>query len=170
MAQKRPVQKAEVLNEVVIAEIREIFTLFDKNADGYVTTNDLGTIVRGLGFNPTEREVAEMQKDVDPNQSGSFDQNSLISLIARRPKQNDTLEDMIESLKILSTDPSTSEEQKKGQLTMLVENFRSVMTTNGKENGENLLDHYVEEIITDSKLVHDESIIIEDFAKYLMSK
>ena len=111
-----------------------------------------------------------MQKDVDPNQSGSFDQNSLISLIARRPKQNDTLEDMIESLRILSTDPSTSEEQKKGQLTMLVENFRSVMTTNGKENGENLLDHYVEEIITDSKLVHDESIIIEDFAKYLMSK
>ena len=53
---------------------------------------------------------------------------------------------------------------------MLVENFRTVMTTNGKENGENLLDHYVEEIITDSKLVHDENIIIEDFAKYLMSK
>jgi Ca2+-binding EF-hand superfamily protein len=94
----------------VIAEIREIFTLFDKNADGYVKKNDLVTIVRGLGFNPTEREVAEMQKDVDPNQSGSVDQNSLISLIARRPKQNDTLEDMIESLKILSTDPSTSEE------------------------------------------------------------
>lgn len=61
------------MNEVVIAEIREIFTLFDKNADGYVTTNDLGTIVRGLNFNPTEREVAEMQKDVDPQQTGSFD-------------------------------------------------------------------------------------------------
>ena len=44
----------------MIAEISEIFTLFDKNADGYVTTNDLGTIVRGLNFNPTEREVAEM--------------------------------------------------------------------------------------------------------------
>ena len=44
------------------------------------------------------------------------------------------------------------------------------MTTQGKENGENLLDHYVEEIITDSKLVHEDSIIIDDFAKYLMSK
>lgn len=66
-ANKRTTQKAEVLNEVVIAEIREIFTLFDGNADGYVTTNDLGTIVRGLGLNPTEREVAEMQKDVDPS-------------------------------------------------------------------------------------------------------
>ena len=44
------------------------------------------------------------------------------------------------------------------------------MTTQGKENGENLLDHYVEEIITDSKLVHEDNIIIDDFAKYLMSK
>jgi hypothetical protein len=30
------------------------------------------------------------------------------------------------------------------------------MTTQGKENGENLLDHYVEEIITDSALLHEE--------------
>jgi calmodulin len=70
---KRPVQKAEMLNEVTIAEIREIFTLFDKNADGYVATTELGTIIRGLNFNPTEREVADMQRDVDPNQTGSFD-------------------------------------------------------------------------------------------------
>lgn len=97
-------QKAEMLNEVVIAEIWEIFTLFDKNADGYVTTSDLGTMIRGLGFNPTEREVAEMQKDVDPNQTGSFDKNSLISLIARRPKQEDALQKMIEALTIVGND------------------------------------------------------------------
>lgn len=40
--------KFEMLNEVQIAEIREVFTLFDKNSDGYVNTNELGTIVRGL--------------------------------------------------------------------------------------------------------------------------
>ena len=56
-----------MLNEVAIVEILEIFTLFDGNADGYVSTMQLGTIVRGLGFNPTEKEVAEMQRDVDPN-------------------------------------------------------------------------------------------------------
>jgi len=88
---KRPIQKAEMLNEVTIAEILEIFTLFDGNADGYVSTTQLGTIMRGLDFNPTEREVAEMQRDLDPNQTGSFDQNSLISLVARRHRQVDTL-------------------------------------------------------------------------------
>ena len=31
-------QKFEMLNEITIAEIREIFTLFDKNSDGYVNT------------------------------------------------------------------------------------------------------------------------------------
>jgi Ca2+-binding EF-hand superfamily protein len=104
MANKRPVQKAEMLNEVMIAEIWEIFTLFDKNADGYVATSELGTMIRGLGFNPTEREVADMQKDVDPNQTGSFDKNSLISLIARRPKQEDSLQKMIEALTIIGSE------------------------------------------------------------------
>ena len=43
----------EQLNEIQMAEIREIFTLFDKNSDGYVNTSELGTILRGLGMNPS---------------------------------------------------------------------------------------------------------------------
>ena len=80
------------LTEVQIAEIREIFTLFDKNSDGYVNTNELGTILRALHMNPTQAEVKDMEKDLDPNETGSFDQMNLISLIARRPKTDQTLE------------------------------------------------------------------------------
>ena len=43
-------------------------------------------MLRGLNLNPTEAEVVEMIKDVDPNQTGFFDQNSLISLVARYDK------------------------------------------------------------------------------------
>ena len=96
-----PSNKGEVLTDVMIAEIREIFSLFDKDADGFVETGQLGTIIRGLNMNPSETEVAEMQKDVDPEGRGTFNQNALCSLIARRPKQEDSLEDMVESLKIL---------------------------------------------------------------------
>ena len=70
MAQK---QKIDMLNEVQIAEIREIFTLFDKNSDGLVNTNELGTMVRALNMNPTEIEVIEMQQDVDHEKEGQFD-------------------------------------------------------------------------------------------------
>jgi calmodulin len=51
---------------VKIAEIREIFTLFDKDADSYVATKELGTIVRGLNLNPTQKEVEAMAKKIDP--------------------------------------------------------------------------------------------------------
>ena len=36
--------------------------------------------------------------------------------------------------------------------------------------GEKMLDHQIEEILTDSELVYDEQIVIEEFAKYLMSR
>ena len=75
--------------------------MFDKNSDGYVNTSELGTILRGLGYNPTQAEVKEMENDVDPNDTGSFDQMSLISLIARRPKPVELLEDMIEAISLL---------------------------------------------------------------------
>ena len=59
-----------MLTDVMIAEIREIFSLFDKDADGFVETSQLGTIIRGLNMNPSEAEVAEMVKDVDPDVFG----------------------------------------------------------------------------------------------------
>ena len=42
-----------------------------------------------------------MEKEVDSNDTGSFDQISLISLIAKRPKVNDELEEMIQALKTI---------------------------------------------------------------------
>ena len=95
-----PSNKGEVLTDIMIAEIREIFTLFDKDADGYVSTADLGTIIRGLNFNPSQREIDEMIRDVDPNGTGTFNQNALCSLIARRPKKEYTLEEIVEALKL----------------------------------------------------------------------
>ena len=117
-------------------------------------------------MNPSEAEVAEMVKDVDPDGRGTFNQNALCSLIARRPKQEDTLEDMAESLKILCND---SAEENKAQLKIQVEQFRYAMQNQNKGR-ESLLDHQIETILTDCKLIHDEHIVIEDFAKYLTSR
>ena len=119
-----PSNKGEVLTDVMIAEIREIFSLFDRDADSFVETNSLGTIIRGLNMNPSETEVEEMKKDVDPEGRGTFNQNALCSLIARRPKQEDSLEDMIEALKILGAD---QQEENSLQLKIQVETLRFAM-------------------------------------------
>ena len=159
--------KGEALTEVMIAEIREIFSLFDKDADGFVATSDLGTIVRGLNFNPSETDVAEMVKEVDPDSRGSFNQNALTKLIASRPKQEETLEDIVDALRLITEDPSADS---KLQTKMSVLVFREQLTKLGKEKGEQLLPTQVEEIINDCKLEHESEIQLEDFAKYLLSK
>ncbi len=40
--------KGEMLTELQIAEIREVFSLFDKDGDGFVSNVHLGTIIRAL--------------------------------------------------------------------------------------------------------------------------
>jgi calmodulin len=37
-----------------MAEFKEAFALFDKEGCGTISTNDLGTVIRSLGKNPTE--------------------------------------------------------------------------------------------------------------------
>jgi calmodulin len=51
---------------VTIAEIRELFTLFDKDGDGYVDIEELGTLIRGLNMNPTEKDIELYMAQVDP--------------------------------------------------------------------------------------------------------
>ena len=48
-----------------IAEIKEAFQLFDKDGSGYISTKELGMVMRSLGQNPTEQELMDMVNEVD---------------------------------------------------------------------------------------------------------
>ena len=55
----------EVLYFIFIDQ-REAFNLFDRKGDGKVDSNQLGDILRALGLNPTEADVAKIRGDIDP--------------------------------------------------------------------------------------------------------
>lgn len=48
-----------------ISEYRDAFRFFDKDESGYITTKELGSIMRSLGQNPTEVELQEIMNTVD---------------------------------------------------------------------------------------------------------
>ena len=84
-------------------------------------TVELGTIVRALELNPTESEILEMQAKVDPHKSGEFTLEALKSLLANRPKDVDSLEDLKEALRVFDSDKDgriTTEEFKYAMMTM----------------------------------------------------
>lgn len=51
-------------------EYKEAFTLFDADGDGFITTKELGTVLRALGKSPTEAEIKAIVKDIDPDGKG----------------------------------------------------------------------------------------------------
>ena len=61
---QQPNEEINGLN-VYFAEFREAFSLFDKDGDGTITTEELGIVMRSLGQNPTEDELQIMLNEVD---------------------------------------------------------------------------------------------------------
>ena len=107
-----------------------------------------------------------MEREVDPNDTGSFDQMNLISLIARRPRQIDNLEDMKEALKVLST-PNEDEDAEDKRQRISVKELKYSLGN----NGEKMQDHEIEEILQDcADLIHEDYILIDDLSNYLMNK
>ena len=157
-------KRFQELQDTDIAEIREIFTLFDKDSDGYVKTEYLGDIMRALNLNPTKAEVKEMEKDVDPGDQGSFDQMNLISLVARTPRDVESVDEMIEAIKVLLNDGASDERSKESievsQLKFALESM-----------GEKLEDYQVDELLKDvENITHEGSVQIDDLAEYIMSR
>ena len=61
VSRSRPKFKGSLTDkkEELIAEFKEAFSLFDKDGDGTITTDELGTVMRSLGKNPSEAELQD---------------------------------------------------------------------------------------------------------------
>lgn len=44
-------------SEILVTELQEAFSLFDKDGDGTISTRDLGVLMRSLGQNPTPSDL-----------------------------------------------------------------------------------------------------------------
>ncbi|XP_076456528.1 neo-calmodulin-like [Babylonia areolata] len=58
------------LTQAEADELRDAFSMFDKNGDGKIGREELGAVLRALGRNPTKKEVDTMMSEADTDQSG----------------------------------------------------------------------------------------------------
>ena len=70
---------------------------------------------------------------------------------------------MIEALKQIADQPDDKNGEKMKLTNTQLKHMLSTM-------GEKMSEHQIDEILTDSDIVHEETIQIEEFAKYLMSR
>jgi len=146
---------ADQLTEEQIAEFKEAFSLFDKDNDGLITSKELGTVMRSLGQNPTESELADMIREVDADGNGSIDFPEFLTMMARKMRDTESEEDVREAFRVFDKD---------GNGYISAAELKHVMTN----LGEKLTDEEVEEMIKEADVDGDGQINYDEFVKMMM--
>jgi len=141
------------LRQEDLNDIKDCFTLYDKDADGKISTQELGTVVRSLGQSPTEAEVDEISKNMI--RGPTFGLPELLQVMARFMGESRNKSDEIrESFSVFDRD---------GTGMISAAELRHVMTN----IGEKLSDQEVDEMIREIEVDRDGQINYEDMVRLM---
>jgi len=73
-----------LMQEAEIEKLWEAFGVFDEDGSGSISVEELGSVMRSLGQNPTSVELRDLIKEVDIDRSGTIDFEEFKSLMISR--------------------------------------------------------------------------------------
>lgn len=89
-----------------VTEFSEVFNLFDKNGDQTIAANELGTVMRSLGQNPTEAELQDAVREADGDATGFVSFKAFLSVMetaARKVEAANQDEEMLAAFKVFDS-------------------------------------------------------------------
>ncbi|XP_050407258.1 calmodulin [Patella vulgata] len=137
-----------------ISEFREAFTLFDKDGDGFVSADELGTVMRALGGTITDAELNEMVASVDTDKNNLIDFPEFLTYMAKTLSKKESPDTVLEAFAVFDKDNN-------GFIS--ARELRHVMTN----LGERLTDEEVDEMIREADMDGDGQINYTEFVKLM---
>jgi len=134
-----------------------IFDLFDDDKDGFITTDNLGNIMKSLGNEYDQTTLEDMMNESDKNHDKMIDFNEFMNLINRRIHETDPTEEYIEAFKIFDRD---------GSGRILIDELREILLV----FGENVSENEIELFFREANVKNDGYIDYKEFIKLLLSK
>ena len=147
----------QIISEDKINEFKEAFNIFYKDKDGYITTKELGDIMKNLGQSPSEAELQDMINEVDIDGNGTIDFKEFLGLMARKMRESDSEEELIEAFKVFDRD---------GNGLISSEELLHVMVT----LGENTNLEEIEDLIKEADIDGDGFLNYEEFVNLVLNK
>ncbi|AES82664.1 putative EF-hand domain pair protein [Medicago truncatula] len=147
---------SDCLREEQIGEFLEAFSLLDKDRDGCITIEELGTAIRSLDENPTLEVLQIMMNEVDTDRNGTIEFREFLNLMARKLKESEAEEEFKEAFRVFDKD-------KDGYISP--SELRSVLST----IGEKVTDEELEQMIKTADLDGDGLVDYQEFVRMMLT-
>ncbi|XP_052097729.1 calmodulin-A-like [Mytilus californianus] len=146
--------QVEDLTPEEVAEFRETFKFFDKDGDGTISVNEIRTVMRSIGQNPTEADVEAILTRYDGDGNGKLDFNEFLGMIV--DKLNNPETELLNAFKLFDKD---------GNGFVNVDELKYIVT----HLGDQLTDEEVQEMFDEADLNNDGQLNYEEFTVLMAS-
>jgi len=147
----------EGLSEEKLEEYRDIFSFFDRDGGGTITTVELGQVMRTFGWNPTEGELQELVNEIDQDGNGCITFDEFVWLMTRDIHDSDIEEEIREAFRVFD---------REGHGFITASDLTSVLQT----LGEKLTIEETEELIDEADIDGDGNVNYEEFVTMLFKR
>ncbi|XP_041652620.1 calmodulin-like protein 4 [Cheilinus undulatus] len=143
---------AKFLTQDQINEFKECFSLYDRQRKGKIEAQELITVMRCLGSNPTPSEVQRHLLSHSIDGGGELDFSTFLSVMHRQLQQESPEEEILEAL-------TMADKEQKGFI--MASELRAKLTG----LGEKLTDREVDELLKEAGVGADGRVYCEQFAE-----
>ena len=130
------------MNDPKTKELKEAFTMFDRDKDGLINYNELGNVLKSQGFSPTNQELLEMIADVDENEDDKINFEEFLILIHSRLKKADIENELNEAFSVYD---------KNGSGIISIREFKKIMNSLGDKICEEEINEIIQKIDTKNR-------------------
>jgi serine/threonine protein kinase len=111
------------LTEEDVADLKETFSLFDKDGGGTISADELQSVMKKLGTNLSRAEVSDLIKQVDVNNDKEIDFDEFLSMMKKMP---DTDKELENAFKVFDADGGGT--TSKAELNRIMRKFGQVLS------------------------------------------
>ncbi|XP_066297460.1 troponin C-like [Branchiostoma lanceolatum] len=79
----------DMLSDDLVEEFQMAFDMFDQKSEGEISVQNLGTILKQIGLNPSRKELEEIMAEADEDGSGTMDFDEFLELMAKQMHQEE---------------------------------------------------------------------------------
>merc|ERR1711936_1370235 len=88
------------LSKEKLEEYQDIFSYFDRDGGGSISSVELGQVMRTFGWAPSELELQELISEIDQDGNGSISFNEFVWLMTKEIHDNDIEEEIREAFRV----------------------------------------------------------------------